>query len=235
MLPGQWACQEGLALWEDLVILDLKENLATEDHRVPGVFRVVPALWEKQARGDATEPTAHEACQESREARGTVVTMGSLVFLERRGTEESLDLRALQDHQERTAREVKMDRSGRGVWLERAVLEVCWAQEDLPVLLDSAVFLGLTAKPVPKETRVHREREAHPDSRASQAHKVSSVLKAQSDRLEKKDLEVNRVCMDWLVLMVLLVTQEKKDLPGRKVESVILVLWDPSATQDPAV
>lgn len=174
--------------------------------------------------------TVLEECQERLGPRVTEVLTASLVFPEKKGTEENRVRQVLQDLQERTAQEVKMARSDREAWLERVVLEVCLVHEGLQVLQDSVVFLDLMGKLVPKETWVHKESQGLLDNRACLVHMVSLVLKVQLDLLVKKDLKVNRVWLAWLVLTALLVTQEKRVLQERKEQLVLLVLWDPSAT-----
>lgn len=168
------------------------------------------------------ELTVAEECQESQEARVTVDSMGCLVSLERRGTGESTVLLAPQDPQEMMAPEVKMERSDRGVLLEKAVQEVCWVLEGLLVLQDSEVYLDWMANLVPKETWVHKEREGLTDSRGSLDHKVWSVLKALLVPLVKKDLTVARDWLVWAVLTALLVTLERKDHQERKEVLVML-------------
>ncbi|KAG7229044.1 hypothetical protein INR49_013163 [Caranx melampygus] len=141
-----------------------------------------------------------EECQERQGPRVTEVLMASLVFPERRDTEENRVLQVLQDLQERMAQEVKMARLDREVWLEIVVPEVCLAPEGLQVLEGSVV------------------------------HKESQDLLGSRVCLVHMDLKVNKDWLASLVLMALLVTQEKKVLQARKEERVLLVLWDPSAT-----
>lgn len=176
------------------------------------------------------ELMVHEECQERQGPRATEVLTASLVFLERKDTEEKWVLQVLQDLQERMAKEEKMARLDREVWLERVVLEVCLDQEGLQVLQDSVVFLDLMGKLVLKETWVHKESQGLLGNRVCLVHMVLWVLKVRSGLLVKKDLKVNKVWLASLVLMVLLVTQAKKVLQARKEQLVLLVLWDPSAT-----
>lgn len=209
---------------------DLKVTAVTLDHRDLEVFKVQLGLQEKQERGVVMEPMVLEECQERQGPRVTEVSTASLVFPERRDTEENRVLQVLQDLTERMAQEVKMARLDREVWLEIVVLEVCLAPEGLKVLEDSVVFLDLMGKLVPKETWVHKESPGLLVSRVCLVHMVLLVLKVQSGLLVKKDLKVNRDWLALLVLMALLVTQEKKVLQARKEERVLPVLWDPSAT-----
>lgn len=212
------------------MLLDLKVTVGTLDHRDPEVFRDQLAPQEKQERGVVMELMVHEECQERQGPRATEVLTASLVFLERKDTEEKWVLQVLQDLQERMAKEEKMARLDREVWLERVVLEVCLDQEGLQVLQDSVVFLDLMGKLVLKETWVHKESQGLLGNRVCLVHMVLWVLKVRSGLLVKKDLKVNKVWLASLVLMVLLVTQAKKVLQARKEQLVLLVLWDPSAT-----
>lgn len=212
------------------MLLDLKVTVGTLDHRDPEVFRDQLAPQEKQERGVVMELMVHEECQERQGPRATEVLTASLVFLERKDTEEKWVLQVLQDLQERMAKEEKMARLDREVWLERVVLEVCLDQEGLQVLQDSVVFLDLMGKLVLKETWVHKESQGLLGNRVCLVHMVLWVLKVRSGLLVKKDLKVNKVWLASLVLMVPLVTQAKKVLQARKEQLVLLVLWDPSAT-----
>lgn len=217
------------------MLQDLKVTVVTLDHRDPEVFRVHLVYQGNQEREVAMEPMVLEECQERQGPRVTEVSTASLVFLEKRGTEENRVLQVLQDLQEMTAQEVKMARLDREVWPERVVLEVCLAPEGLQVLEDSVVFLDLMGKLVPKETWVHKESQGLLGSRVCLVHMVLLVLKVRSGLLVKKDLKGNKVWVDSLVLMALLVTQEKKVLQARKEQLVSPVLWAPSATLGPVV
>lgn len=163
----------------------------TPDHRDPEVFRVQLVLQGKQERGAVTEPMVPEECQEREAARATEVSTASLVFLEKRGIEEGSALQVLQALQETMAREVKMARLDREVWLERVVLEVCSAPEGLRVLVGSVVFLVLMVNLVPKETWVHKESRGLLGSRVILVHMVLVVLKVRLGLLVKKDLKGN--------------------------------------------
>lgn len=72
--------------------------------------------------------------------------------------------------------------------------------------------------------------QAHPDNKESQEHRVSLVLKAPLDHLEKKDLRADPGCLVYLELTVLLVILEKRVRLERREARVLLVLKVPSVT-----
>lgn len=121
-------------------------------------------------------------------------------------------------------REVKMERLDHGDWLARVVLGVCWDLVDLLDLPEPLVLLEWTGLTVQKETWDHKVNQAHPDSKESQEHRVSLVLKALLDHLEKKDLRADPGCLVYLEPTVLLVILEKRVHLERREARVPLVL-----------
>lgn len=134
--------------------------------------------------------------------------MDCLVFLARRDTGGTPEARGLWERQGRTDREERMERSGQGDWLARAVLEVFWGHAVHPDPPDNLVSLVWTALTVPKETWAPRESQARPDSRVSPGRRVFLVLKAPSDHLVKKVLRGGQgwpACLDLMGLLAILV------------------------------
>lgn len=129
--------------------------------------------------------------------------------------------------QERTDREVKMERSDQGDWLARVVLGVCWDHVDLLDLPEPRVSLEWTGLTVQKETWDHKVNQDHPDSKESQEHRVCLVHKAPLDHLEKKDPRADPGCLVYLELTVLLVILGKRvhlERREARVPSVLRVL-----------
>lgn len=66
--------------------------------------------------------------------------------------------------------------------------------------------------------------QVHPDNKESQEHRVSLVLKAPSDLLEKRDLGADLGCLVYLEQTALLVILEKRVHLERREARVLLVL-----------
>jgi len=134
--------------------------------------------------------------------------MDCLVFLERRDTGGTQEARGLWVRLVRMDREERMERSGQGDWLARAVLEVSWVRAVHPGPPDNLVSPVWTAHTVPKETWGRRESPAHPGSRESPERRVFLVLKAPSDHLVRRGLGAGQgwpACLDPMDLLVILV------------------------------
>lgn len=185
-------------------------------------------LLAKLGSGAAPELTELEECLESQVPRATVALMDCLGCLVRRDTGGSQDHKDQSVPQERMDREVKMERSDQGDWLARVVLGVCWDLVDLLDLLEPQVLLESTGLMVQKETWDHKVNLGHPGSKESQEHRVSLVLKAPLDHLEKKDPRADPGCLVYLEPTVLLVILEKRDHLERREARVLLVLRVPS-------
>lgn len=193
-------------------------------HRVLVASRGPPDLLAKPGSGAAPELMEPEGCLESQAARVTVALMGCPGCLVRRGTGGSQDQQDQSVPRERMDREVKMERSDLGDWRARVVPGVCWDHVDLLGLPEPQVLLEWTGLMVPKETWDRKVNQAHPDSKESQEHRVSLVLKAPLDHLEKKDLRADPGCRVYLEPTVLLVILEKRVHLERREARVLLVL-----------
>lgn len=204
----------------------------TPDLRDRGVFRVQLVCPEKLERGGATERTELAGCQEKEAQRATVGLMASPDFQERKGTEGNKDRPDPQDLPEKMGQGEKMDQLDKEEWLERVVLVVCLAREELQVLQASAVFQDWTGSRVPKETWDLKESQVLQDSRACLDPMVSLVLRVRSVPLARKVLKVNRAWLGSLAPMANRGILEKKVQLERKVLRVILDLLERSATPD---
>lgn len=117
-----------------LVLKGKAEILA---HRDQEDFKAQLVHLENLARGAEMEQMEPEEFLENREPRATEDLMAFLVYLVKKDTEASKVPSAFQALQERTDRGVRMVRLDREECREKVVQEVCWAPEDLLVLLDS--------------------------------------------------------------------------------------------------
>lgn len=198
--------------------------MATMAHRVHVVSRGLLDHLAKPGSGVVPELMEPVECLESQVPRVTVALMDCPGCLVRRDTGGNQDRQDQSVPQERMDREVKMERSDQGDWLARVVPGVCWGHVDLLDLPEPQVLLEWTGLMVLKETWDHKENQAHPDSKESQEHRVSLVLKAPLDHLEKKDLRADPGCLVYLELTVLLVILEKRVHLEKREARVLLVL-----------
>lgn len=184
--------------------------------RVPEESRDHTDKWDSPGRGVVLELMELGGCLEKLDLRVIEDLMVFPVSQERKATGERwdpLDPRVLLV---RTDREARMERSGRGDWLERVAQEVCLVREALQDLLGSLVWLVWMVLKALKGTWVLKENQAHLASRAFQEHRGYPDLKAPSDHQAKKALMVDQGCLGCLVLMDLLVILAKRVLQERK-------------------
>lgn len=184
--------------------------------RVPEESRDHLDRWGRPGRGVVLELMELGGCLEKLELRVIEDLMVCPVSQERKATGARWDPQDPKVLLVRMDREARMERSGRGDWLERVAQEVCLVQEALQDLLDSLVWLELTVLKDLKETWVLKENRVHLASRASQEHRGCPDRKAPSDHQAKKALRVDQGCLDCLVLMDLLVILAKRVLLERK-------------------
>lgn len=199
-------------------------------HRVLAVSRGRADLRAKLANGVVPEPMEPEECLESQVPRVIVALMDCPGCLVRKDTGGNQDPRDRSEPQERMDREVKMERSGRGAWRARVVLEGCWDRVDLPDLQAPQASPEWTGLMDPKGTWDHKVNQALPDSKEFREHRVSQVLKAPSDHLEKRDRRGDPGCLVYLEQTALLVILEKRVHLGRREARVLSVLRVLSAT-----
>lgn len=178
----------------------------------------------KLGSGVVPELMEPEECLESRVPRVTVALMDCPGCLVRRGTGGNQDLQDRSGPQEKMDREVKMERSGPGAWRARVVLGVCWDRVDLPDLQEPQALLEWTGLMDQKGTWDHKVNQALPDSKEFREHRVSLVLKAPSDHLEKRDRRADPGCLVYLEPTALLAILEKRVHQERREARVLLVL-----------
>lgn len=199
-------------------------------HRVLAVSRGRADPRAKLENGAVPELMEPEECLESRVPRVTVVLMDCPDCLVRKDTGGNQDPRDQSEPQERTDREEKMERSDPGAWPARVVLEVCWDRVDLPDLQAPRASPEWTGHMDPRGTWDHKVNQALPDSKEFLEHRVSLVLKAPSDHLEKRDLRADPGFLVYPEQTVLLVILEKRVHLGRREARVLLVHRVLSAT-----
>lgn len=199
-------------------------------HRVHVGSRDPPDRRAKLGSGVVPELMGPVECLANQAPRATVALMDCPGCLGRKDTGENRDPQDRSGLQERTDRGVKMERSGPGVWRARVVLGVCWDRVDLLDLPEPQALLEWTGLTDQKETWVHKVNQAHPDSKESQEHRVSLVLKAPLDHLEKKGLRADPGCLVYLEPTVLLVILVKRAHLEKREARVLLVLRVRSAT-----
>lgn len=201
--------------------------------RVREVSKAHQGKWENLAREGVRDPMGPVECLENPDLRVTEVLMGFQVCRVRRDTGVRTALLVPMDLPERTDQGEKMERLDQEDLLVRAGHGVCSALEALLDLLDNLALLVLMVHTVPKETWDPRESRGLRVSRESQEDRVFQVLKAPSDRLEKKVLMEGLVCLeclaqtDLLDILVKRVHRERKELWASSVPrapSAILAL-----------
>lgn len=210
--------------------LDSKVKAEIMAHRVRVESRGRADRLAKPGSGVAPELMEPEECLESRVPRVTVALMACPGCLVRRGTGGNQDLQDRSGPQEKMDREVKMARSGPGAWRARVDPGVCWDRVDLPDHQEPQALLEWTGLMDQKGTWGHRVNQALPDSKEFQEHRVSLVLKAPLDHLEKRDLGADPGCLVYLELTARLVILGKRVRLERREDRVLLVLRVPSVT-----
>lgn len=155
--------------------------------------------------------------------------MGFLGCLATKDTGVTQDQWAPMDLKERTENGETTETLDPGVSQVNQDLAVCSDQRVLPGSPDLLVCEETTAPTVPRETWVHKESQDPQASRELQELRECQDLREPSDPQERKVPQENQVCQECPELMVLLVTQERRDLPALKETMVQMVLREASA------
>lgn len=173
-----------------------------------------------------------EECQASLEPRVTEVSMASLVYPETKDTGVTQDQWDLQDLRERMERGEMMETLDPEVSQVNQDLVVCWDLKVLQESPDLLVFEEMTGPMVPKETWALKESQDPQVSREPQELRECQDLREHSDPQERKVQQENRVCLECLELMALLVTQERRDRLAPRETRVLAAPRELSAILD---